>query len=374
MIMVILFTAIFIGAKRNALAYAFDNKTYIWITIDTESTINWPITEQLNAEINSVKYGISSIIDICNKHDMRATFFLNVYEYKVYGEEKMKKIAQYIHHSGHDVQLHTHPEWAYDKKRQALWQYNLQEQIEIIRNGSNLIRKWTGASPVAHRAGGYMADNNTLKALEANNILIDSSYFYSNQSCRISYSDLEVNSIKQLENIWEIPVTLYMRNETPNYNVLDLKPIVRFRKIDIDWADYNDLESAIFQAQRNGIQVVTLFLHSFSFGDFKGDTAVLKDIEDFDRILTVIGGDPTLKVATSNELITILNHFEKTVANSDFVPRVDGSISYAKYLKRRFLFSRMRIMVALASIISCLIIFTVLVIYFRRKKAWDVQS
>ena len=374
MIMVILFTVIFISAKRNALAYAFDNKTYIWITIDTESTINWPIAEQLNAEINGIKYGISSIIDICNKHDMRATFFLNVYEYKVYGEEKMKRIAQYIHHSGHDVQLHPHPEWAYDKKRKALWQYSLQEQIEIIRDGSDLIRKWTGASPVAHRAGGYMADNNTLKSLEANNILIDSSYFYNNQGCRISHPDLEVNSIKQIENIWEIPVTLYMRNETPNYNVLGLKPIVRFRKIDIDWADYNDLESAIFQAQRNRIQVVTLFLHSFSFGDFKGDAAALKDIEDFDRILTVIGGDPTLKVVTSNELIRILNHFEKTVVNSDFVPRVDGTISYAKYFKRRFLFSKIRIMVAVASMISCLIIFTALIICFRRKKGWDVQS
>lgn len=344
------------------------NKTYIWITIDTESTNYWPLLEQIDTNIDGVSCGISRMMDICDKYDVKATFFLNVYEYKVYGEAEIKKIARYIQKRGHDVQLHTHPEWTYDKERASLWEYSLQDQIKIIRDGKSLIEKWIGTSVLAHRAGGYLADNNTIKALAVNNIFIDSSFFFNSNNCKISYSILNVNSIRKIDEVWEIPVTLFTRQETPNLNILGLSPVVRYRKIDIDWADYESLKSSIIQANNNGIKVITLFLHSFSFLEDKERKPAVKDIEKFDNILSFITDHPNLQVVTSHALKPILCQVEKDKNYIDFVPNIEANISYVKYFKRRFLYSNTRMTAAMLGVTLGPIILAALVIFYNQKR------
>ena len=61
------------------------------------------------------------------------TFFLDVFEYKRYGENNFKSICQKIIKEGNDVQLHIHPNRGYDENRVRVpEEYSQQEQIKII--------------------------------------------------------------------------------------------------------------------------------------------------------------------------------------------------------------------------------------------------
>ena len=310
-------------------------KTYVWITVDTESTYYSELPDQLEKKVDGESCGISRMLDICDHHNVKATFFLNVYEYKRYGEEKIKYVARYIDHRGHDVQLHTHPDWAYDQDRKALWQYSLDEQVQIIEDGKTMLQQWIGKPPIAHRAGGYLADNNTIKALTTNGIFLDSSFFYGNPTCKIKYPNLEINLKKKLDQLWEIPVTLYISSEVPGSNLFNMEPISRHRKIDIDWASYADLESALKQIQNSDVDYITLFLHSFSFISEK-NRIVTKDIEKLDKILSYIDRSSDFEVVTSQTILTMLNNTKTSQNDRDFVPTVHTSISYLKYFKRRY--------------------------------------
>ena len=68
-----------------------------------------------------------------------------------------------------------------------MWQYSVDEQTEIVNFGKQKIKEWIGIDALAHRAGGYGADDNTMQALKFNDIFIDSSFFYKNENCKINY-------------------------------------------------------------------------------------------------------------------------------------------------------------------------------------------
>ena len=157
-------------------------KLYVIITVDLEDSqrpavvFNEEIKElkqMIYGEINNKYFGFPKILEICNSHNIKATFFISVFDSKKYGENSFKTICQVIKENGHDVQLHTHPRRAYDKTRREMYLYSLDEQIEIIREGKELIKEWTGEYPIAHRAGAYGLNENTLVALKENNIPID---------------------------------------------------------------------------------------------------------------------------------------------------------------------------------------------------------
>ena len=193
-------------------------------------------------------------------------FFLDVYGSDKYGEAHYKELCQRLLSGGHDVQLHTHPHQMYDPKRRNMHQYSLSEQTDIIRDGMTLLKAWTGKSPIGHRAGSYGANEDTLKALEVNGIMLDSSFFHKKRNCQLSFSHPESLRLKA-HGLWEIPVTV------------SIEPIerrgLRFPfwtrhfwnrciKLDVNTMDSQQLERSI--THLNGrIPYIVTFLHSFSF-------------------------------------------------------------------------------------------------------------
>jgi len=66
-----------------------------------------------------------------------------------------------------------------------MYLYSLDEQIEIIKDGKELVKEWVSEYPVAHRAGGaYGINKDTFTALKENGIPIDSSSFYGHPNCK----------------------------------------------------------------------------------------------------------------------------------------------------------------------------------------------
>ncbi|MFH1563679.1 MAG: hypothetical protein ABIF11_09760 [Nitrospirota bacterium] len=278
-------------------------QTFIIITVDTETGQfhgrNLPVAKRIYGKIEDEDYGIVRIMDMCDKYGFKATFFVDVYEYHEYGEEEIKKVCLNIHDRNHDVQLHTHPTWLKSDDRWLMSKYSLNEQIEIMQEGKNLIYKWLGEYPVAHRAGAYGANFDTLSALRENQISIDSSLLLNYPFCEITSPPLKKNSISIIEGVIEIPMTVFMP--------LKYLPVQRYkyRPLDINTSTFNELKYVIRQAKKNGLKTIVLSLHSFSFINSNKDrTEFYPDIfalNKFEQLLDSLAKDSEIQVITMKD-------------------------------------------------------------------------
>jgi hypothetical protein len=237
----------------------------ILITVDTEvgegaKFIKDGFEKFILGEVGEEYFGVPKIVETLDEFEIKAEFFTDVYEYKFFGESKYNKLCNYLNERGHGVQLHTHPSYAYDLNRVNMYEYSLEEQITIIKEGKELIKKWIGEYPIAHRAGNYGADNNTLIALKYNGIQCDSSYFYSHRNCNMKLP--VINDPINYEGILEIPVTVIeKRLEIFGFKLPCKK---RWIKLDIDLMTLEELINGITNLL-NKYKYTVLFLHSFSF-------------------------------------------------------------------------------------------------------------
>ena len=223
---------------------------YVSVTIDVENP-QTPLFEKRFADnrIWSEGHGIERIIEILDKCGIRGTFFTNVYEYVVWGKKEMERIVKFIHDKGHDVELHTHPIWIDEKRRENMFQFSLHEQRAIIEFGADFIEKCTGRRPVCHRAGAYGFNFDTLISCEKAGISIDSSNFFGHPNCRIIVTG---NEPIYVGHVLELPVTFYHND----------RQIV---KTDLDWADEQDFKTFVM-AVRNDVNFnfINFFFHSYS--------------------------------------------------------------------------------------------------------------
>jgi len=206
------------------------------------------------------------IVRMLKKGGLAGTFFLNVYEHPRWGETVMRDIAVKLQAAGEDVALHTHPETAYDPLRAEMYQYSLDEQTSIIRDGMQLLTVWTGRRVVAHRAGDYSADEHTLEALKRNGMRVDSSLFWGYPSSRLNGLGLTRNLPSFLGRLTEIPVTVYQREERSRFLSDMLGPLTSVRKIGADWfIDEQEARSAVDAIIQAGPQFIVVFLHCCTF-------------------------------------------------------------------------------------------------------------
>ncbi|EPS52535.1 hypothetical protein CFSAN002368_07690 [Clostridium botulinum A1 str. CFSAN002368] len=125
-------------------------------------------------------------------------YILNVYESKKWEKEGFGRICDNICKRGFDVQLHTHPYWMYDVNREHMHEYSLEEQKTIIKDGIQLLSYYTNEKPVAHRAGAYGANKDTIEALRQNGVKYDFSMFYGHPNCKIN---LCINKLQKIDKL-----------------------------------------------------------------------------------------------------------------------------------------------------------------------------
>jgi len=237
----------------------------IIITVDTEvgerlKNLKNGFEKLILGEINGKYYGVPKIIEIAEKYGYKCEFFVDVYEYKKFGENKFEELCQYISERNHGVQLHTHPSYMYDKNRINMYEYSLKEQIKIIKEGKELIKKWIDKYPIAHRAGNYGADDNTLIALKENGIFIDSSFFYRHPNCKIKSPT--INTPILYKDVLEFPITVVKKFPKIKGILIPIRFI--YVKIDVNWLNSKEIVKAI-KSVKGKVEYIILFLHSFSF-------------------------------------------------------------------------------------------------------------
>ena len=229
-------------------------KSYFIVTVDTESLLrdNFFLPLQLDTNINGEDCGIFEMVRIADKHGVKITFYLDVYEMPLTGQNFMKELAKELIRLGHDVQLHTHPEFMFDSKRLKMFDYSLDEQKMIIEKGINLLEAWTGIRPVAHRAGTYSANDDTLIALANSGVTLDSSYYFENNVCRLSARDFGHNGLTRKGGLLEIPVTVFYVNEYIQSSTINLPYYKRLKKLDIDSCTFDLMKQTVSLLQEGG--------------------------------------------------------------------------------------------------------------------------
>lgn len=242
-------------------------QTKVLITIDTE--VAYPERPEAferdvlgNAQNPRGTYWIA---DQLKGYGFQGLFFLDVYGANLYGESRYSELCERLLSAGHDVQLHTHPNQMYDQNRRYMHQYSLSEQTSIIRDGMALLKKWTGKSPIGHRAGSYGANEDTLRALQQNGILLDSSFFYRKPNCQLSFPD--PNAPAKAHGLWEIPVTVAaepVEKLGVRFPYWTRHVWRRYIKLDVNAMDSQQLERSI-RALYGRVPYIITFLHSFSF-------------------------------------------------------------------------------------------------------------
>jgi hypothetical protein len=247
----------------------------VFITVDTEHSIGGAFGDgnlkpvgndkRIWGKFGDKSFGIPLIMDIAKACNIRLTFFVEVMNKYHFGESETKQVCEYIMKRGHDVQLHLHPNYlnftlnnpqekAYSD---LIGTYSLEKQIDLIKEGIEILIQTGASRPIAFRAGCFGASEETLRALKAVGVLIDSSYnkAYVGDTCLLDNKG--INDLTYLNWIWEFPITNFIESTKVRPN--------RFKPLDINGVSFQEMRSVLNQAKEKGPRNITIIMHSFSF-------------------------------------------------------------------------------------------------------------
>ena len=224
---------------------------------------------------NGKECGVYRIADILNRYGVQGTFFVDVYEYCLWGEDKFRALLNGLLDASMDVQLHTHPSWRWDDRdtrklndykakrsfypsdKDLMAKLSLSEQTEIISHGVEKMLEWTGVEPVIHRSGGYSVNEDTISALAAVGLDFDSSVNAASPNTLITAPQ---NAPYRIGAIVEFPLTT-AKLRSP----LSRLPGVDLGEIKTELKNYT-LKMLIAYAEESialGSKYMSLFMHSY---------------------------------------------------------------------------------------------------------------
>ena len=111
-------------------------------------------------------------------------------------------------------------------------------------------------------------------------------------------------------------------------------------KNDIDSCTLPQLISMLSQLEQKDVDVVTLFLHSFSFikkwhSDISKRKADTNDIVDFDEVLRFLSSDSGFQIISASQFVDLYESNAMVISGSDHVPTYLQKISLLQYLRKK---------------------------------------
>ncbi|ARU55732.1 hypothetical protein OLMES_1657 [Oleiphilus messinensis] len=207
----------------------------------------------------------------------------------------------------------------------------LDEQIEVLSYGKNLLEKWTGQPIIAHRSGGYSINNDTITALKYLDIPIDSSMHATHAHSKIHWS---TNQVIEREGVIEIPIT-QMNYALTLPNIFSGSNLYQKRmQTAMDSCSNDELFQYIDFAQENGLSILNLFMHSYYF--LKTDMTWKKIrynrhrenkiIEFFDAL----SKRSDIRFMSCSEFLEAYKSDPTQFSGADMIPTVSANLSIAR--------------------------------------------
>jgi peptidoglycan/xylan/chitin deacetylase (PgdA/CDA1 family) len=277
----------------GAPASGVSTRPEIYLTIDTEDDY-FTVPHMLTGEGMGEEYGAYGILEILDRHDLTATWFINVYEaHRHEDPTTVERLVKAVDERGHEIALHTHPSEDLEIYARPLYWFDAEQQKKILGYGAELIEKWTGRAPVSFRAGGYVLNDETFEALESLGFRIDSSVFFGSPNNRIT--PFTVNAVRKRGRVIEVPVTYVPRVQSDGY--------IDHRKFDVNWLTGDELDEVVDRVAEFGIAQAMFMMHSFSFIDKASikeddpgtDRAIFRSPPLRSRFVEIYGPKPDLR-------------------------------------------------------------------------------
>lgn len=299
-------------------------KTNFLFTVDVESRSRGQPTQDILGELpgHSGNHGVERMMDLLESHQVRGTFFLNVYEVAKHGDEVVRRVARAIHGRGHDLELHTHPRPMYPPY--GMSQASFDEQVEILERGVALIEQWTGKRVVAHRAGAFLANGDTLRAVAAVGLAADCSLAPGSHDSVPLIKELGAsNLVQRIGGVWEIPVTFYEQ--------VRIGPWRSRRILDIEASSLDEIKRVTRVAIRQGLPTVCILMHSFSFTRHgRPDERIIRR---FSALLEWLQAQDDLRIGTIEQAYKLLEGTPISGSVSTAVPCTGIWLTWARALQ-----------------------------------------
>ena len=317
------------GAREAATARR-SQPLLLMVTVDVETTNleGGTLERDIWGEVSdtSERQGITKIMDVFDRHGLKATFFVNVYEAATLGEEAMADVCRCIVARGHDLELHTHPQPMFGVR--AACDADLEKQTEILRTGVEMIRRWTAETVVAHRAGGYRGNYDTLTACRNVGLALDFSHNWCYHSEGFSHPPLTVNRAVLYDGVFCVPVTNYVQIRIGNWRSL--------RTLDIESCSHEEIRRVLSGLHRQGVRTAVIMMHSFSFvrrGALYG-TLNSRVERVLDELLRHARASPHVRVVSARELYGVLQKNPDALMGSDGLPTTGWWLMYCRAWQR----------------------------------------
>lgn len=163
--------------------------TPVFLTVDTEfawrhHAAGLDLDTIYERSLEPAGVGLGHQLEQLSRYGLKACFFVDPMPALVFGLAPVKRMVDTILAAGQEVQLHLHPNWtgAQEGDRAARYgrfqmhEYTLDEQIGLVRGATELLVAAGAPHPIAFRAGGYAANEDTLQALAGLGFVYDSSH------------------------------------------------------------------------------------------------------------------------------------------------------------------------------------------------------
>ena len=302
------------------------NLSYVLCTIDVETRT--ATGNDLSRDIWGIlpgeteRHGIERMMDILEQHNVKGTFFVNVYDTPKCGEEELARVCRTIRGRGHEVGLHTHPDGAAHNR--SIQDEDLTGQEAELKRGMDALRKWGLSDVIAHRAGSYLANLDTVRACAQAGLFMEFSCNVAAPGSGLTHAGLTQNAPVVRDGVLCVPVTAYAQGEVGSWQSM--------RFLDIESSSPDEIRQVVSELKSHDVRTAVIMMHSFSFSRFgKPNHRAEKAMDD---LLAGFAKDPDVRVVSARQLYDIWRADPQALAGGDFVPTTGWWMTYCRAWQR----------------------------------------
>jgi len=293
---------------------------YLIITVDTEAQpprqSENHVDRLIYGKSKEGSFGIGEMMEIADRYSKKITFFVDIIAERIYPGE-IRDVCMDIHSRGHDVQLHSHPEYAdesfwreLDIPRQgAMNRWNAEQSSKIITWMIGKCEDWGIPRPVALRGGGYRYNAHILQTENEIGLTLDFNYNHLNRKVPLKepvqpqpFNLGPLPVFRWSNGIVEVPVSTFSNDEDP------AKHATRIRFDENFVMKYeSDLHERMrkYYSETKGPPILVMMIHSWSLLGYDKDSGYYvfddaKKRDGFERFLRDLPDD--IHVITASEI------------------------------------------------------------------------
>src|SRR6267143_1064950 len=205
-------------------------------------------------------FGLPYQTALLREHGLKAVFFVESLFAGVVGMDRLQEIVEILRGAGQEMQLHIHTEWLERMESsplgshfgQNMKDFSVAEQETLITLARGNLERCGVTGIQAFRAGNFGANHDTLRALSACRMRVDTSHNigFVGSDCGIEVNPLLVQP-RRLHGIEEYPVS-YFRYFPGHWRPTQLCAC--------SWAE---MEAALLGAWEQGWHSIVIVSHSF---------------------------------------------------------------------------------------------------------------